>query len=88
MLLGLPYGMPTVLRKRGFRVMIYVDDHEPPHVHAWKGSSEVVVLLAAGGGRPWIREHYSATRRMQLAALRLVAEHNDFLLGEWRRIHG
>jgi hypothetical protein len=25
---------------------------------------------------------------MQLAALRLVAEHNDFLLGEWRRIHG
>lgn len=68
--------------------MIYVDDHEPPHVHAWKGEAEVVVTLAGDGERPWIREHHGASHRVQLAALRLVAEHNDFLLEEWRRIHG
>ncbi len=80
--------MPTVLRKYGFRVMIYVDDHEPPHVHAWKDDAEVVVTLAAHGERPWIREHHGATRKVQLAALSVVAEHNYFLLSEWRRIHG
>ena len=56
--------MPTVLRKRGFRVMIYVDDHEPPHVHAWKDDAEVIVTLAAEGERPWIREHHRATRKL------------------------
>lgn len=80
--------MPTVLRKHGFRVMLYVDDHEPPHVHAWKDDAEVVVTLAAHGERPWIREHHGATRKVQLAALSVVAEHNGFLLAEWRRIHG
>ena len=80
--------MPTVLRKNGFRVMIYVDDHELPHVHAWKDDAEVIVTLAAEGERPWIREHHRATRKVQLAALGVVAEHNDFLLAEWRRIHG
>ena len=80
--------MPTVLRKNGFRVMIYVDDHEPPHVHAWNNDAEVVVMLAADDGRPWIREHHRATRRVQLAALRVVAEHNEFLLDQWSQIHG
>ena len=68
--------------------MIYVDDHEPPHVHAWKGEAEVVVTLAVNDERPWVREHHGASRRVQLAALRVVAEHNDFLLEAWRRIHG
>lgn len=68
--------------------MIYVDDHEPPHVHAWKDDSEVVVMLAAEGERAWIREYHRATRKQQLAALRVVAKHNEFLLAEWRRIHG
>ena len=80
--------MPTVLRKHGFRVMIYVDDHGPPHVHAWKDDAEVVVTLASQGERSWIREHHRATRKVQLAALGVVAEHNDFLVAEWRRIHG
>jgi hypothetical protein len=60
----------------------------PQHVHAWKGDAEVVIALAFDAGRPWIREHHGATRRVQRAALQVVAEHNDFRLEEWRRVHG
>ncbi len=33
--------MHTVSRQDGFRVVIYTDDHEPPHVHVLKGETEV-----------------------------------------------
>jgi hypothetical protein len=29
--------MPTVLRREGYEIVIYFNDHPPPHVHAFKG---------------------------------------------------
>ena len=29
--------MPTVLREAGFRFVVYTDDHEPEHIHAYRG---------------------------------------------------
>jgi len=80
--------MPTVLRKDGFQVMLFVDDHEPPHVHARRDGSVVVVNLASPGERPSLRSAIHASAAVQREALRLVAENHDFLLNEWRRIHG
>jgi len=37
--------MPTVLRKNGFRVVIYPNDHLPSHVHVLKRDGEVRIDL-------------------------------------------
>ncbi len=37
--------MPAVLRQRGFRVVIYLNDHSPFHVHLFKGSGEVRIEI-------------------------------------------
>lgn len=44
-LLGYTRDVPTVLRVDGFRVVIYLPprEHDPPHVHVWKGDGEVVI---------------------------------------------
>ncbi len=80
--------MPTVLRKDGFQVMIYVDDHEPPHIHARRDKAVVIVNLGVQGGAPSLRSAKHASATVQRDALRLVSEHHDFLRDEWRRIHG
>ena len=80
--------MPTVLRKDGFRVMIYPHDHEPAHVHVWHGDAQVIVTLGQHGDGPRIRTYRDASRKMRADVWRLIAEHNDFLLTEWERRHG
>jgi hypothetical protein len=37
--------MPTVLRREGYEIVIYFNDHVPPHVHAFKGAGEVKIDL-------------------------------------------
>jgi hypothetical protein len=39
--------MPTVLRKDGFAVRIYFNDHLPPHVHVFKGGGQVRISLGS-----------------------------------------
>jgi len=39
--------MPTILRKNGFRVVIYFDDHLPAHVHVMNADSEVKIDLGS-----------------------------------------
>lgn len=40
--------MPTALRFDGLRVMIYVDDHRPAHVHVTGGDGEAVCAELSG----------------------------------------
>ena len=44
--------MPTVLRERGFDIMIYLNDHPPPHVHVFRAEGEVVINLGEGETPP------------------------------------
>ena len=77
--------MPTVLREGGFDVVKLLPPREqgPAHVHVKKAGELVVINLdvisirKARMGAPNARE-----------VLRLVAEHRDHLLAEWKRIHG
>lgn len=41
--------MPTVLRHKGYHVLVYTDDHPPPHVHVRKDMASVKVLLLKDG---------------------------------------
>ena len=44
--------MPTILRFRGFNIVIYTDDHNPAHVHAFGKGAEVIFWLNCPNA-PW-----------------------------------
>lgn len=80
--------MPTVLFVNGFRFVVWPNDHEPPHVHAFKGNGEAKVSLGDGRRAPEILTVYGLTKRDAVFIWRLVAEHQEMLLAEWEKIHG
>jgi hypothetical protein len=73
--------MPTVLREDGFEVVINTHDHEPPHVHVYKGGELVIIDLADGA----LHSIYMKARNLRQARA-IVEEHREFLLAEWERI--
>jgi hypothetical protein len=79
--------MPTVLRKNGFIFMIYVDDHEPWHVHVFK-QGEVIINLGTDKTPVFTRENYGMSRRDERQALLIAAVHQAYLQEKWREIHG
>lgn len=76
--------MPTVLRIDGLRVVIYPNDHSPPHVHVIGPGWVVVIVLA----EPAVREAIGCSEADARRALDLVADHQAALMEAWRRHHG
>ena len=79
--------MHTIFRQDGFRVVIYTDDHEPPHVHVLKGETEVKIDLGSAMILPTVillRGKRNDARK----ALQIVTECQTELLEAWRTIHG
>ncbi len=76
--------MPTVLRLGGLRVVIYLNDHAPAHVHVLGPGWVVVVELIEGK----LREIINCSEHEARGVLRSVMEHRDELLDAWRRLHG
>ena len=76
--------MPTVLRSGGLRVVIYLNDHPPAHVHVL-GSDWVVVINLIG---PVVREVINCGEREARRAMRLIMSHNAELMDAWNRFHG
>ena len=50
--------MPTVLRFGGLRVVVYPNDHRPPHVHVISGGCEAVFRLNCPTEPIQLRENY------------------------------
>jgi hypothetical protein len=46
--------MPTVLRFGSMRFMIYLDDHDPPHVHVKWPDGELVAVMDPATNTAWI----------------------------------
>jgi hypothetical protein len=79
--------MPTALRIGGLRVVIYPNDHRPPHVHVQGAGSEAVFLLNGPAGPPTLRGSFGFTTG-ELNRIRSVLAENLFALcEEWERIH-
>ena len=79
--------MVTVLRADGLRVIIYLNDHLPAHVHVF-GDGEVKIDLVGRGGAPELVWADRPNRAEVRRALRLVAEHRAALLQRWGDVHG
>jgi hypothetical protein len=79
--------MVTVHRAHGLRVVIFVDDHEPAHVHVF-GDGEVKINLAGNGGDPELIFANGMSRAEIRRAMGVVREQQAYLLRRWSEIHG
>lgn len=84
----LDYGMPTVLRFDGLRVVIYPNDHRPAHVHVSGADGEAVFILHCPSGPPELRESYGFSRQAVGRILVGLAAHLTALCTHWSDIHG
>lgn len=80
--------MSTVLRVDGFQVMIFFNDHPPPHVHVRKGGGVVLIQLESGSRPQAVREVHEMSQPNVLRAFQIVQAHRDLLEQKWREIHG
>jgi hypothetical protein len=79
--------MVTVMRADGLRVVIYVNDHLPAHVHVFGGGEAKINLLGADGAPDMVWAD-SMSRAEVRRAMRIVTEQRAFLLQRWEEIHG
>ncbi len=79
--------MVTVLHADGLRVVIYVNDHLPAHVHVF-GDGEAKINLVGIQGVPNLVWADNMTRGEVRRSMRVVAGQLAFLLQRWEDIHG
>ena len=79
--------MVTVLREGGLRIVIYRDDHEPPHVHVY-GDGETKIVLGTTPDQitaVYVADNKRGERRR---AERIVRANYRWLVEQWDRLHG
>jgi Domain of unknown function (DUF4160) len=79
--------MVTVLRAHGLRVVIFVNDHQPAHVHVF-GDGEAKINLLGSDGAPALVWADGMSRGEIRRAMRIVTEQQTALLARWEDIHG
>ena len=80
--------MPTVLRIGGLRFAIWLNDHEPAHVHVFSAEAEAKIELGNPNGRPRLIENRRMKRSDLSKALKCVSEHRLLLMEKWNKYHG
>ncbi|WP_414682917.1 DUF4160 domain-containing protein [Longimicrobium sp.] len=76
--------MGTVHRESGFTFRIWSEDHEPPHVHVWKGGRQMLINLSPVG----VRNRRGMKDNDAMRALAIVQREREKMLRNWREIHG
>ena len=79
--------MVTVFRAGGLRVVIFVDDHLPAHVHVF-GDGQAKIDLMGNGGTPELIWADGMTRGEIRKAMRIVTKQKEVLMARWEAIHG
>jgi Domain of unknown function (DUF4160) len=79
--------MVTVLRESGLRVVIYLDDHPPAHVHVF-GDGSAKIALGTEEAEPEVVRTRGMKPRQLTKALRIVIEHRAELTEKWEEFHG
>jgi hypothetical protein len=79
---------PKIDRNGGFQIVIYPDDHPPPHVHVFNAGAECVLLLGDFVTAPSVREVNGMKTKDVVKAYRLVEASQARYILKWREIHG
>ena len=80
--------MPTIFRFAGLRVVIYVNDHRPAHVHVIGHGCEAVFRIDCREGRISLRENYGFGRSDVTRIDNELKHHRDRISREWEKVHG
>ena len=80
--------MPTILTINGYRFIIWPSDHEPPHVHVFKGGGEAKVNIGDNDQAPQLILACGLNKREAWFIMETVAAHQAQLLNAWEKIHG
>ena len=75
--------MPTVLQIDGFEVMIYPNDHNPPHVHVFRAEGEVIINIDDSA----VRDAWEVKGKDIRRAQQIVEQNRDFLMQKWDELH-
>lgn len=78
--------MVTVLRDGAFRVVIFVNDHQPAHVHVF-GDGELKIDISRPGRVKLVWADRMSKPDVRRAML-IVTKMQVILLERWREIHG
>lgn len=78
-------AMVTILNRRqhGYDVRMYPGDHDPPHVHVWKGGKQVKIDLES---MDVISTSHAFHSREIRQIVNLLREHESLLLSVWERL--
>jgi hypothetical protein len=78
--------MPTILRFRGFNVMIFVNDHGPAHVHAVGKDAFAIFNLNCPLGPVSLREDTTMKANDRRAVERFLNDNLVILCERWREV--
>jgi hypothetical protein len=79
--------MVVVLRTAGLRIVIYRDDHEPPHVHVF-GDGETKVELGSAPETTRIVYALGVRAGERRRVERAVRDNHALLIDRWNDLHG
>ena len=80
--------MATIFRVGGLPVVIYSNDHSPPHVHVIGADGEAKIALGGDGKRASIVLNNGLSRALLAVALSEIDRNQALLAQRWREIHG
>ena len=80
--------MPTIIRVAKLRIVIYLNDHGPAHVHVTGAGGEAKIKLGMRGRKPRLMINNGMTQADLAVALRVVDAEGSLLRRKWREIHG
>lgn len=81
--------MAEIFRLNSFKVVIFSDDHDPPHVHIRKGDFEIKIDISGDRAALIADEENSkraADQKLRKQALKIANDNLAMLMGEWRQI--
>jgi len=80
--------VPTILRFRNFRIVIWPNDHLPIQVHVFGPGTEATFILYCRTGSVTVRDNLGIARK-DLSALRIFIRDNlRVLCAAWEEFHG
>ncbi|MBW4650297.1 MAG: DUF4160 domain-containing protein [Kastovskya adunca ATA6-11-RM4] len=75
------------MKKDGFSVRIYTNDHLPSHVHVIKAGGEAKINLGSETEDPSLIQIWNMSDGDVKKALQLIFVHQTELLKKWSEIH-
>ena len=79
---------PTIHRERGYIVRLYIDDHEPPHVHVRCEGREAKIALGDEAVAPYVLNPGRMGNHELREAARVVIRYQAQFIEEWRKYNG